>query len=67
MTEPSPYPTTGPVCPACGMEVELALRESGSTAYGTAFGVAYQGKTYWLCCEDCRRKFEEDPRRYLRD
>ncbi len=27
--------------------------------------VEYEGKTYYLCCTTCRRKFSENPRKYV--
>lgn len=27
----------------------------------------YKGKEYYFCCEDCKRKFEENPEKYLRE
>jgi YHS domain-containing protein len=27
--------------------------------------VEYKGKTYYLCCSDCKPKFEADPEKYI--
>lgn len=27
--------------------------------------VTYEGKTYYLCCADCKPKFEADPEKYV--
>lgn len=59
--------TSAAVCPVCGMVVELTVQQGDSSAYGTAFGLAWRGKTHWLCCEACRKKLEADPRRYVDD
>ncbi len=41
--------------PVCGMEIDP----------GKAFGmVAYQGKTYYFCSNDCKSSFEKDPVKY---
>ena len=42
--------------PVCGMSVEPddAAAES-----------EYQGQTYYFCCKDCKRMFDEDPTNYV--
>jgi Cu+-exporting ATPase len=55
----SPEPmerVSGEIDPVCGMTVEPA------TAAGS---FAYQGKTYYFCCQGCLTKFRADPERYL--
>lgn len=42
--------------PVCKMTVEE------SKAAATA---EYQGKTYYFCAAGCKRKFEQDPQKYL--
>ncbi len=41
--------------PVCGMEVEIS----------SGFMVKHMGKTYYFCSEDCKRKFEESPHKYV--
>jgi YHS domain-containing protein len=42
--------------PVCGMQIVKPL---------AAARTEYQGKTYYFCVEECRRKFEADPERYI--
>ena len=42
--------------PVCGMEV----REEDA-----AGSSVYKGKTYYFCAETCKKKFDEDPEKYL--
>ncbi|MCE7978450.1 MAG: heavy metal translocating P-type ATPase [Nitrospira sp. NTP1] len=50
-------PAAAPVIdPVCGMTVDPA------TAAGS---FAYQGTTYFFCCQGCLEKFRADPARYL--
>ncbi len=41
--------------PVCGMDV----KEEGAPTSD------YQGKTYYFCCEGCKKSFDEDPKKYL--
>jgi YHS domain-containing protein len=44
--------------PVCGMNVE----------HDHAAGVSeYQGETYYFCCADCKRLFDEDPTNYVNE
>jgi xanthine dehydrogenase accessory factor len=55
-TRPTPAaPPAEAVDPVCGMTV----------AVGSGEHAVYEGVTYWLCGPGCRRRFEEDPARYL--
>ena len=47
---------SGAIDPVCGMTVNPA------TAAGS---FAYQGTTYYFCCQSCLAKFRADPARYL--
>ena len=29
--------------------------------------VAYQGKTYYVCCSGCRDAFRDDPEKYIKE
>ncbi|MCL6648952.1 MAG: YHS domain-containing protein [Chloroflexi bacterium] len=42
--------------PACGMLVDP--RQAAATA-------EYAGKTYSFCAPDCKKAFQQDPKRYL--
>jgi Cu+-exporting ATPase len=43
--------------PVCGMEVD----------HGKAAGQSeYQGETYYFCCDACKRQFDQNPKRFLR-
>jgi P-type Cu+ transporter len=42
-------------CPVLGM----------TTAKSDAIPYEYQGKTYYLCCQDCVEKFKADPQKYI--
>ncbi len=46
------------VDPVCGMMVEEG---QGAITYD------YNGKTYYFCSNGCRRAFEKDPEKYLRE
>jgi YHS domain-containing protein len=43
--------------PVCGMPLQKPL---------AAAHMEYQGHTYYFCVEDCRKKFADDPQRYLK-
>jgi YHS domain-containing protein len=42
--------------PVCGMDVDETTAKYKSE---------YMGKTYYFCCEFCKEKFEENPRKYF--
>lgn len=42
--------------PVCGMKVDVDQ---------AAGKVEYEEETYYFCAPMCKRKFEEDPQRYL--
>ena len=42
--------------PVCGMEVDP------EAAPASTF---FEGKMVYFCCVECKRKFEEDPARYV--
>lgn len=44
--------------PVCGMTVEEGQG---------AITLEYQGTTYYFCSNGCRRSFEKDPEKYLRE
>ena len=46
------------VDPVCGMPVDPA-----ETPYKTV----YKGRIYYFCSLECKREFEKDPERYLRE
>ena len=44
--------------PVCGMDVDEQ----------TAAAIAeYQGKTYYFCAPGCKKAFEKEPQKYVRD
>jgi YHS domain-containing protein len=43
--------------PVCGMLIQKPLAGAH---------VEHQGRTYYFCVEDCRKKFADDPQRYLK-
>jgi Cu+-exporting ATPase len=43
--------------PVCGMTVQVAK---------TAPKSIYDGKTYYFCSESCKRKFDKDPKSYIK-
>jgi hypothetical protein len=47
----------GAVDPVCGMAVDRAQAERAE----------YRGQTFYFCCAGCRKMFEADPARYLKD
>jgi Cu+-exporting ATPase len=44
------------VDPVCGMDVEPEKAAATSE---------YEGKTYFFCAEMCKKKFNDDPEKYL--
>jgi xanthine dehydrogenase accessory factor len=44
--------------PVCGMTV---------SADGSSYPLEHDGGTYYFCCSGCRRSFQEDPARYLKE
>ena len=46
--------------PVCGMDVD----QGGAGAAGLQ--ASYRGRTFSFCSHDCKRKFENDPARYVR-
>lgn len=56
VSAPPPPASTGVIDPVCGMTVDPA------TAAGS---FAYQGTSYYFCCQGCLTKFRADPPRYL--
>ncbi|MHA1839660.1 MAG: YHS domain-containing protein [Candidatus Ranarchaeia archaeon] len=42
--------------PVCSMDVNPQSAEFAST---------FQGKSYYFCCEMCKQKFENDPKKYI--
>jgi Cu+-exporting ATPase len=42
--------------PVCGMSVDPDDAEDSST---------YQGKTYYFCSSDCKRKFDQGPSQFI--
>ena len=46
------------VDPACKMEIEDKW---------AAFNSEYKGKTYYFCCESCKKRFDENPGKYIKE
>ncbi|WP_221287758.1 YHS domain-containing protein [Stygiolobus caldivivus] len=44
-------------CPVCGMEVEET----------SPFKTMYKGTMYYFCSNGCKKAFEKDPEKYLRE
>ncbi len=45
----------------CGMDVdEQDAKDRGLTS-------EYQGQTYYFCAPGCKKQFEQDPQRYVRE
>lgn len=44
--------------PVCGMEVDE------KTAAATS---VYQGQTYYFCARGCKKAFDDNPEKYLKD
>ena len=44
--------------PVCGMEVETATAQ---------WKTDHQGRTYYFCGPGCKRSFEKDPEKFLRE
>ena len=42
--------------PVCGMAVD------DRTAHQET---KYQGRSYYFCCDECKRKFDQNPQQYL--
>ncbi len=44
--------------PVCGMEVETETAE---------WKTEYKGATYYFCAPGCKRSFEKEPEKFLKD
>lgn len=44
--------------PVCGMEVDEKKASATSE---------YKGKTYYFCAPSCKKAFDENPEKYLKD
>jgi Cu+-exporting ATPase len=44
--------------PVCGMQVD-EMKAAGQTSF--------DGRTYFFCSASCKKKFEEDPKRYAQE
>lgn len=42
--------------PVCGMEIDM------DAAFAS---VEFEGDIYYLCCEHCKDKFENEPKKYI--
>jgi len=71
-TTPPPAPVghqMTPAKPAAG--VTIAADEASCPVLGTVMKksmmipVQHDGKTYYLCCQDCIAKFKADPEKYI--
>jgi len=56
-TRAAPSPEVEAVDPVCGMTVEIATAR---------FTTRHEGRTWYFCCDGCRRRFEAEPDRYVR-
>ncbi|RPJ69339.1 MAG: YHS domain-containing protein [Acidobacteria bacterium] len=43
----------------CGMQIDPAKAKGGKSEY--------KGKTYYFCSEDCKKKFDKEPAKYVPD
>ncbi len=43
--------------PVCGMEIDP--KKAGSIS-------AYQGQTYYFCCNGCKKAFDKEPHKYVK-
>lgn len=43
--------------PVCGMEVEE----------GSSYRSLYRGKVYYFCSYKCKKEFDRDPEKYIRE
>ena len=41
----------------CGMQIDPAKAKGGKSEY--------KGKTYYFCSEDCKKKFDKEPAKYV--
>ncbi|MDJ0270780.1 MAG: YHS domain-containing protein [Aigarchaeota archaeon] len=44
--------------PVCGMKVDPATAK---------YKLEHGGKVYYFCAEGCKRKFEKDPTKYMKE
>lgn len=54
--EEAPTAPIEAIDPVCGMTVNVATAE---------FTADWDGRTYYFCCDGCRRRFEREPERYI--
>ena len=50
--------TGSTIDPVCGMNVDPQNAAGESE---------YQGQTFYFCCKDCKRMFDEDPTNYVNE
>ena len=43
----------------CGMQIDPTKAKGGKSEY--------KGKTYYFCSEDCKKKFDKEPAKYVPD
>jgi len=43
----------------CGMQIDPAKAKGGKSEY--------KGNTYYFCSEDCKKKFDKEPAKYVPD
>ena len=44
--------------PVCGMEIDPETAQESTN---------YDGRTYYFCSAECKREFEADPRKYVKE
>jgi len=55
----NPYPE---YCPVMGKKLDMAAIRDNADLYSE-----YGGKRYYFCCSSCKRKFESDPERWIKN
>ena len=66
-TTTTPTPVTSAKAPPASGAAEFATCPVLGTTMpkNKMIPVEYQGKTYYMCCEDCVPKFKADPKKYI--
>jgi YHS domain-containing protein len=57
-------------CPVCGMEIEVGSQVAklyGAVRAAPRATTEYEGKEYHFCCKACKKKFDSEPEKYIKE
>jgi len=56
-------------CPVCHTEIEIGSQVAklyGAVRAAPRAQSNYEGRDYFFCCKACKKKFDEDPKKYIK-